>query len=315
MSATLLLLLGALASTNPPVSLSNYVAQTTGIVVNVSNPKDPVEMEYKEILAEDDAVQEEADRRIRENNIYREKGVGVSDQELNARISERYDKVAKRYEEFLKKNPNHSRALLAYGSFLSDIGEDESASEQWEKARKIDPKNPATWNNLANYYGHRGPATNAFAYYAKAIELQPKEPVYYHNFGSTVFLFRKDAMEFFHITEQQVFDKALELYAKSLELDPDNFVLANDIAQTYYGIKPPRNKEALEAWDYALKRAKDDLQREGVMLHIARVKISMGLFKEAREHIDAVSNKEYADLKARLLKSLADRAAAKKVAP
>jgi tetratricopeptide (TPR) repeat protein len=315
MNVALILLLGALVSTNPPAAVSNIVAKTTGVVVNIPNPKDPVEIEYQAILAEDDAVQEEADRRIRENNLYKEKGVGVSEQELNARIAERYDKVAKRYEAFLKNNPKHARAMLAYGSFLGDIGEDESACEQWEKARQLDPQNPATWNNLANYYGHRGPSTNAFAYYAKAIELAPNEPVYYHNLGTTVFLFRKDAMEYFHITEQQVFDKALELYAKSLKLDPNDFVLANDIAQTYYGIKPPRNNEALAAWDYALKVAKDDLQREGVYLHMARVKIGMGLMKEARQHIDAVSRKEYDDLKARLLKSLASKEETKKVAP
>jgi tetratricopeptide (TPR) repeat protein len=102
---------------------------------------------------------------------------------------------------------------LAYGSFLNDIG-DEDASVQFENetARQLDPKNPAAWNNLANYYGEHGPITNAFIYYAKAIELNPNEPVYYQNFATTVYLYRKDAREFYGITEQQVFDKALALY-------------------------------------------------------------------------------------------------------
>jgi len=55
----------------------------------------------------------------------------------------------------------------------------------------------------------------AFDYYAKAIELNPQEPIYYHNFGTTVYLFRKDAMDFYGITEQQVYDKALGLYSKA----------------------------------------------------------------------------------------------------
>ena len=79
------------------------------------------------------------------------------------------------------------------------------------------------YNNLANLYGHTGPVKKAFEYYAKAIELNPQEPLYYHNFGDTVYLFRKDAMEFYGITEQQVYDKALELYSKALKLDPQQF--------------------------------------------------------------------------------------------
>ena len=73
----------------------------------------------------------------------------------------------------------------------------------------LDPKNPAVWNNLANFYGEHGPITNAFVDYAQAIALEPAEPVYYQNFATTVYLFRKDVREFYNINEQQVFDKAL----------------------------------------------------------------------------------------------------------
>ena len=45
--------------------------------------------------------------------------------------------------------------------------------------------------------------------------LEPDEPVYYQNFATTVYLYRKDAREFYHIGEQQVFDKALDLYRQA----------------------------------------------------------------------------------------------------
>ena len=48
---------------------------------------------------------------------------------------------------------------------------------------RLDPKNPAAWNNLASVYGHHGPMAKAFEYYTKAIELNPGESVYYHNLG------------------------------------------------------------------------------------------------------------------------------------
>ena len=104
----------------------------------------------------------------------------------------------------------------------------------------MDPSNPAAWNNLANYYGHRGPVTNAFAYYGKAIEINPQEPIYYENFATTVYLFRKDAEEFFKLTEDQVFEKSLGLYREAMRLDPTNFVLASDYAESFYGTHPPR---------------------------------------------------------------------------
>jgi len=160
------------------------------------------------------------------------------------------------------------------------------------------------WNNLANYFGEHGPLTNAFIDYARAIELNPAEPVYYQNFATTVYLYRKDAREFFGINEQQVFDKAIALYRKAIQLDPDNFPLATDYAQSYYGIKPMRTNDALVAWTNALQIAGDEAEREGIYIHLARVKISIGRFDEARAQLDAVTNAGYTDLKNRLERSL-----------
>ncbi len=111
------------------------------------------------------------------------------------------------------------------------------------------PKNPAAWNQLANYYGEYGGLTNAFAYYTEAIRLDPTEPVYYQNFATTVYLFRKDAREFYHINEQQVFDKALGLYRQAMKLDPSNLVLATDYAESYYGIKPHAHQRRARRMD------------------------------------------------------------------
>lgn len=300
-------LLGALLATNQPQAVGNFVRQSTGVSITLTDPNDPVEKEYRKLLDDDDAAQAEVDRWIRENQSFAEKGGGVSPEELRQRILARFAPVRKTYEDFLQRHPNHSRAHLAYGSFLNDVGDEEGAEIQWDKARELDPKNPAAWNNLANLYGHRSPVKKAFEYYAKAIELNPFEPVYYHNFGTTVYLFRKDAMEFYGIGEQQVFDKALDLYAKALKLDPNNFTLATDVAQTYYGIKPMRTEAALDAWECALKIAGDETDREGVFLHLARIKMNAGRLAEARQHLNAVTNATFDVVKNRLLRNLAER--------
>jgi len=300
-------LLGALLATNQPQAASNLVQQIVSVSVAVANTNDPAEQELQKLMDGDDAAQAEVDKWIRDNNAFAANGAGESKEDLNKRILARFDSVRKGYEDFLRRYPNNAPGHLAYGSFLNDIGEEDAAVLQNETAARLDPKNPAAWNNLANYYGEHGPTTNAFVDYAKAIELNPSEPVYYQNFATTVYLFRKDAEEFYGINEQQVFDKALELYRKAIQLDPDNFPLATDYAQSYYGIKPLRTNDALVAWTNALKIAHDDTGREGVFIHLARIKIAAGLFDESRAQLDAVTNSMYADLKKRLERNLVER--------
>jgi tetratricopeptide (TPR) repeat protein len=297
-------LLGALLATNQPLAVSNVIVQETGIHLEVANPNDPVEREYAKLLEDDDAAQTEANRWIQENDALAANGAGVLQTTLALRIQQRLKPVRTEYESFLQRHTNHVRARLAFGSFLEDIHDEEGAVAQWEKARELDPKNPAAWNNLANFYGHRGPVTNAFVYYEQAIQINPREPVYYQNLATTVFLFRKDAKEFYHLTEQQVFDRAIELYGKALKLNPLSFVLASELAETYYGIKPTRFKEALEAWNYALKVAKGPEEREGARIHLARFKMMEGKFVEARQQLAPVTNAMYAELKRRLLKNI-----------
>ena len=78
---------------------------------------------------------------------------------------------------------------------------------------------------------------------------------------------------------------------------PRNFPMASDVAQTYYGIKPLRLEAALKAWTNTLALARDEIEREGVYLHFARLKLQAGRFAEVRAHLNAVTNELYAMLK------------------
>ena len=314
-------LLGALMATNQPSAVSNLMLKKTGVSISVPDKNDPVEKEFAKLMADDNAAQAEVDQWIQRSDKFAEAGAGRGPETLQARIKQRFDSVKKAYEDFLQRYPNHARAHLAYGSFLNDIGEENGAREQWEKGRELDPKNPAAWNNLANWYGHNSPVTKAFEYYAKAIELNPSESVYYQNFATTVYLFRRDATNYFNITESEVFDKALALYRKALELDPQNFILATDLAQSYYGIKQTRtgdaeadrktrerlNEEAMAAWEVALKLARDDIERQGVYIHFARLNIDAGRFDEARKNLNTVTNAMFDATKKTLTKKLTNQ--------
>jgi len=299
-------LVGAVLATNQPLAVSNLVQQHTGISMSVSDVNDPTERELQQLMADDDAATAEVDKGIRDTNDFYAQGAGLPKDELNKRIMDRFASVRKNYEDFLTRHPDSAHGYLAYGSFLNDIGEEEAAVDQYEKSRQIDPKNPAVWNNLANYYGEHGPLTNAFIDYAKAIELNPAEPVYYQNMATTVYLYRRDAMAFYHINEPQVFDKALALYQQAMKLDPENFPLATDYAQSYYGIRPLRTNDALVAWTNALNIARDDVEREGVYLHLARIKTSIGQYDESRALLHCVTNGALIDMKKRLERSLHD---------
>ncbi|HUB87230.1 MAG TPA: hypothetical protein VMB22_05015 [Verrucomicrobiae bacterium] len=299
--------LGALLATNQPQAVSNLVQQDTGVSVSIPNPDDPEQMALQKVMADDDAALAEVDSWIRENDAFAAQGGGEPREELNQRIKTQLDSIRKEYEDFLQRYPNDARGHLAYGSFLNEIGDEDTAAAQIEIAARLDPKNPAAWNNLANYYGEHGPLTNAFADYAKAIDLNPDEPVYYQNLATMVYLYRKDAEKYYGLSEQQIFDKALALYQKAVRLDPDNFPLATDYAETYYGIRPLRTNDALVAWTNALKIARNDVEREGVYIHLARIKTLAGLYNEARAQLDAVTNSNYADLKKLLERNIAER--------
>jgi len=297
-------LLSALLATNQPQAVSNVIQDHTGISVPVPDESNPTDRELRNLMIADDATFDEINSWINTNQVPRSDTNGIA--ALNKKIHDRLDVQKHAYEGFLRNHPDNARGFLAFGSFLHDIGEDEAAKVQYENSKQLDPKNPAVWNQLANYYGEFGGLTNAFADYTEAIRLDPTEPVYYQNFATTVYLYRKDAREFYGINEQQVFDKALGLYRQAIKLAPNDLVLATDYAESYYGIKPMRTNDALMAWTNCLSICKDENEREGVLIHLARTKIAAGMFDGAQADLDAVTNRAFDDLKQRLERSLND---------
>ena len=184
-------LLSALLATNQPQAVSNLVQQHTGLSVPIVDVNDPTERELRDVMLADDSALDEVNTWISTNRIPRTDTNGLA--ALNKKITARFDEVKHGYDTFLRNHPDSARGFLAYGTFLNDIGNAEGAKVQYENSRQLDPKNPAVWNQLANYYGEYGGLTNAFADYTEAIRLDPTEPVYYQNFATTVYLYRKDA--------------------------------------------------------------------------------------------------------------------------
>jgi tetratricopeptide (TPR) repeat protein len=293
-SALFVGILGVLLAAAPGDSAPNAVVSTN----------DPAQQEYRKLLLDDDAAEQDVNHWSDNAEAFHNAGAGDPKTTLHLRIQQRLDGIKKEYEDFLQRHPDHVNALLAFGSFLDDRGDDEGALTQWQKALALAPKNPAALDNLANYYAHRGPVKKAFEYYDKAIAIDDHQSVYYQNLAVAVYLFRTDARDYYRLSDQGVFDKALELYRKAIKLDPDNFVLFTDYAETYYGLRPPRWQEALAAWTQALKIAHDEQEREGVYIHLARINLQLGQYVETRAALNAVTNSFYSTLKGRIARNL-----------
>ena len=296
-----------LATNSTIAAVSNEVQSATGLSLPLVDPNDPAERALHQIMLDDDAAMESVAQSIQLNQTSATTGAAATPEQVKQGLRARLDIVRKEYEEFLKKFPDSARGHLAYGTFLNDIGEEYEGSVEYEKSRQLDPKNPAVWNDLANYYGENSPVTNAFAYYAKAIELDPAESVYYQNLATTVYLFRHDATNFYGITEAEVFDKSLALYRQAMALDPGNLPLATDYAQSFYEIHPLRTNDALVAWTNALALTHTETEREGVYVHLARLKIGIGRYDEARAHLAAITNADLLGIRHRLERNLADK--------
>ena len=296
--------LGAALATNPPPAASNVVAVTAAPSIPVINTNDPVENEYYKVLLDDDAAEKEVLGWINDADAFAKAGGGGSTLTLDLKIQQRLDGIKREYEDFIERHPRHANARLAFGSFLNDRRDDEGAFTQWEAARQLAPTNPAAWNNLGNYYAHHDQVTNALAYYGKAIELNPSQAVYYHNLAAAVYLFRGPAGEYYHLDAPQVYDKAQALYRQAIKLDPDNFILFTDYAQSFYGTTPPRWQDGLAAWTEALKLARDDIERQGVCLQMAHIHLELGQYDQARSNLDLVTDTNYAPLKEPLARDL-----------
>jgi hypothetical protein len=89
-----------------------------------------------------------------------------------------------------------------------------------------------------------------------------------------------------------------------MKLDPENFILATDYAECFYGIRPLRLEEGLAAWNQCLTIARDEVERQGVYIHLARLQLALNHFDESQRALDAVTNKMYSVLKNRLAGNL-----------
>ncbi|HUJ08929.1 MAG TPA: tetratricopeptide repeat protein [Verrucomicrobiae bacterium] len=242
-----------------------------GRVMGQEDPRD-VERWFRFLLSRTDELRAQSDEMSGDTSPAAEKRFHAFERRLE-----------NDYKHFLNDHPKHTRAMVAYGDYLSDLGREEEAMTWWKKAITIDPKEAYAYNDIANYYGHNGRAADALKLYDKAIELVPTEPVFRFNWATTCVCFRNESKTVYGWTKDEIFQHSLGQFRKARDLDPQNFDLSTAYAETFYMMPKPDWEEAYAAWKYCLGQPLDDDQRQLVFMHLARVCIHLQRYQEAQE--------------------------------
>jgi len=244
---------------------------------------------YSQILAEDDAVMQSPASQS-----------WMQQANLRARLR----RVEADYKHFIATHPTHAPAVAAYASFLYDQRRTDEAVKLWERAIEIDQTFARAYNDLATHYGHYGHAADALRYHQKAYELDPSDPVFHFNWATTCILFRPDARQVYGWSEEQIFRHSLDEFRKARDLAPNEYQYATAYAESFVLWPKADWREALAAWQYCLKVAPTELERQRVCSNIARVYIKLGRVDEARVWLNKITVGELQSLRQVLIRRL-----------
>ncbi len=98
-------LLGALVTLGQLSAATNGAVPAADAAVAIPDPNDPVEKEYKQLMADDDAAQGEVDQWLRDNEKFTAEGAGVPGAEMSRRIRQRLAPIRSAYEDFIPITP------------------------------------------------------------------------------------------------------------------------------------------------------------------------------------------------------------------
>jgi len=118
------------------------------------------------------------------------------------------DKALAIYSEAKIKEPENAEVLFKMGYTLSLQERDEEALEYFTDALEQDDANPFTHQAMASIYRKEGKFALAQKHLQRSLELNSEDRVSYYNYGNL-------------LVDMKEFDKAKEMYAKALEIDPD----------------------------------------------------------------------------------------------
>ncbi|MBU62727.1 MAG: hypothetical protein CMI26_09515 [Opitutae bacterium] len=232
-------------------------------------------------------------------------------------LTRRAQGIISSYESYLEDNPRDVNGLILYGKFLRRMGQPRHATGLFLEADKIDPRLAVVKQNIANYLVEEGRLADALPFLLKAVELEPKEPVYHHQFGTFLFLFKKDLSSLGIVSIQTNERSMHEAFRSASELAPDNFEYKLRYAQSFFDISDPDFDKALGVWQDLRNEAGDHplSEREYLALGEARAMTQLGMGKEAVTILKTITSPSLRATRESLIKELKQSDATGKPSP
>lgn len=225
---------------------------------------------------------------------------------LSLRIDHRFKIVSEAIAEFRRKHPDAAVIEGIEAPFREEMVRLLEMVRQLEMTRHEQPDSAEPWSELAHQLLHTGRVVEAFECFEKSLALLPLEASYYADFGTSLLIYRQDAAAHYKLTEQAVFDKALRMYRRGMNLEPENFRYAVALAEIYYLITPARLVDGQTAWEHALNLAGNESERNEVMVHLARYAINRGHPNLAKVYLEQVKEPRWTVPKLALLRRITD---------
>jgi tetratricopeptide (TPR) repeat protein len=201
------------------------------------------------------------------------------------------------YQQFLRRHPDHARAMVAYGCYLYEEDHEPEAVKLWQRAVATDPGLAVAHNNLGEHFSHHGHADAALQYFDKARQLAPIVAMYHYNWATVCSLFRRDAERVYGWDEDEIFRQSLVAFRWARELAPQNYTFANAYACTFLLMRHPDWDEAHAAWLYCLGLPTEEAERQFNYGRLSRVCMHLGRVDEAQQWIDRMTDGQVSSMR------------------
>ena len=94
-----------------------------------------------------------------------------------------WEDAEKHYQRALERNPNHARAYLGYGTYLTVLGRPDEAVEMAQRAVDLDPLSASTMGTAGDIYYFVDDYEQAIHHYRAARDIQPAGAIWHAMLG------------------------------------------------------------------------------------------------------------------------------------
>ncbi|MGB0370620.1 MAG: tetratricopeptide repeat protein [Opitutales bacterium] len=221
-------------------------------------------------------------------------------------VERQITQLSNEWLSYVADNPEDVDARILYGKFLRSFGQNESAVEQFLMADRLDNSLPVVKQQIGNYMAENGLYTESLTWFLQAVTLAPKEPRYHFQMGELLYQYRWQFIEDGSFTRESLDRDMLTAFGQAAFLLPEDFPIQLRYAESYYDIEKPQWHVALSAFEQALPLARNEVETQAVLLHLARVNMHLDNIEPAKELLSRVNLPVYAATKAQIEAALVE---------